>query len=74
MLPAFRFSCASHSSPQSPWTFSSAHVHLGCPTAVGVCYLKPGADLRSGALECFISLLFIASWVASEILFNFSGF
>lgn len=44
------------------------------PPLPGVCYLTPGADLRSGALGCLISLLFMPSWVASEILFNFSGF
>ena len=55
--------------PSAPRTCTWA-----APPLSGVCYLKPGADLRSGALECFISLLFIASWVASEILFNFSGF
>ena len=55
--------------PSAPRTCTWA-----APPPSGVCYLKPGADLRSGALECFISLLFIAGWVASEILFNFSGF
>lgn len=52
-------------------------LHM-CPQAapplLGMCYLKPGTDLRSGTLECLISLLFMASWVASEILFNVSGF
>ena len=55
--------------PSAPRTCTWA-----APPPSGGCYLKPGADLRSGALECFISLLFIAGWVASEILFNFSGF
>ena len=73
-VPAFRFSWASCSSCGIPQTLSSALMHLAAPPPSGACYLKPGTDLRSGTLECLISLLFMASWVASEILINFSGF